>query len=220
MCGRPGTRATRAAGLVGYGVGGYFHAPFVAVRKGRAAGRRGHRSPDRRAELAADFPAAPAYDSLAELLAAGVDAVTITTPPQTRRALVLEAIAAGVPTIADKPFAPTRRGPAASWWPWPGTRGSLNVFDNRRWDADIGTLAAVLRGVPTRAWCRSGRFRRFRSEAPRERCRPPSTRVQHVADRSADDVLVFKPVSSNPPRPTSSTRPSLSHVKKAASGAG
>ncbi len=40
------------------------------------------------------------------MLSAGVDAVTITTPPQTREELVLEAIAAGVPVVADKPFAP------------------------------------------------------------------------------------------------------------------
>jgi predicted dehydrogenase len=60
-----------------------------------------------RAELAMDFPGVPAYDSLADLLAVGVDAVTITTPPQTRRELVLQAVAAGVPTIADKPFART-----------------------------------------------------------------------------------------------------------------
>ena len=41
------------------------------------------------------------------MLASGVDAVTITTPPETRRELVLEALAAGVHVMADKPFAPT-----------------------------------------------------------------------------------------------------------------
>ena len=77
---------------------------------GSRAGRGGHplagparragRRPPRRARL----------DSLADLLAAGVDAVTITTPPHTRRTLVLQAIAAGVPTIADKPLAPDAQG--------------------------------------------------------------------------------------------------------------
>ena len=43
-------------------------------------------------------------------LATGVDAVTITTPPNTRRDLVLEALAAGVHVIADKPFAPAAAG--------------------------------------------------------------------------------------------------------------
>jgi Oxidoreductase family, NAD-binding Rossmann fold len=87
-------------GLVGYGVGGrYFHAPFIAAAEGVELAGVVTRSPARRAELAADFPAVPAYDSLADLLAAGVDAVTISTPPWTRRELVLEAVAAGVPTI-------------------------------------------------------------------------------------------------------------------------
>ena len=134
-------------GLVGYGVGGrYFHAPFVAAAKDVQLAGVVTRSPDRRAELAADFPAVPAYDSLAELLAAGVDAVTITTPPQTRRALVLEAVAAGVPTIADKPFAPDAAGGRELVAAARDAGVPLNVFHNRRWDADIRTLAAVLRG--------------------------------------------------------------------------
>ena len=88
-------------GLVGYGVGGrYFHAPFIAAARDVDLAGVVTRSAERRAELAADHPGVPAYDSLADLLAARVDAVTITTPPQTRRALVLEALAAGVPTIA------------------------------------------------------------------------------------------------------------------------
>ena len=89
-------------GLVGYGMGGrYFHSPFIAAAQGVELAGVVTRSPDRRAELAADLPDVPAYDSLTDLLAASVDAVTITTPPQTRRELVLQAIAAGVPTIAD-----------------------------------------------------------------------------------------------------------------------
>lgn len=48
------------------------------------------------------------FSSLGELIDSGVDAVTITTPPQTRRelVLVLEAIGRGVHVVADKPFAP------------------------------------------------------------------------------------------------------------------
>jgi len=44
---------------------------------------------------------------------------TVTTPPQTRRELVLQALAAGVPTIADKPFAPART-PGGNWPRPPG----------------------------------------------------------------------------------------------------
>lgn len=133
-------------GLVGYGVGGrYFHAPFVAAASGVELAGVVARAPQRRAELAADFPGVPAYDSLADLLAAGVDAVTITTPPQTRRELVLQALAAGVPTIADKPFAPNADGGRELVAAAEDAGVALNVFHNRRWDADIRTLAAVLK---------------------------------------------------------------------------
>jgi predicted dehydrogenase len=132
---------------VGYGVGGrYFHAPFIVAAEGVELAGVVTRSPDRRAELAADLPDVPAYDSLADLLAAGADAVTITTPPHTRRALVLEAIAAGVPTIADKPFAPDAEGGRDLVAAAEKAGVPLNVFHNRRWDADIRTLAAVLEG--------------------------------------------------------------------------
>jgi predicted dehydrogenase len=134
-------------GLVGYGVGGrYFHAPFVAAAQDVELAGVVTRSRERRAELAADFPDVPAYDSLPELLAAGVDAVTITTPPQTRRDLVLQAIAAGVPTIADKPFAPNADGGRELVAAAKKAGVPVSVFHNRRWDADIRTLAAVLQG--------------------------------------------------------------------------
>ena len=134
-------------GLVGYGVGGrYFHAPFIAAARDVELAGVVTRSAERRAELAADFPGVPAYDSLADLLAAGVDAVTITTPPHTRRTLVLEALAAGVPTIADKPFAPDAEGGRELVAAAKDAGVPLNVFHNRRWDADIRTLAAVLAG--------------------------------------------------------------------------
>jgi predicted dehydrogenase len=134
-------------GLVGYGAGGrYFHAPFVTAAHDVELAGVVTRSPARRAELETDHPGVPAYDSLTDLLAAGVDAVTITTPPQTRRELVLEAIAAGVPTIADKPFAPTADDGRELVAAAQRAGVPLSVFHNRRWDADIRTLAGVLRG--------------------------------------------------------------------------
>ena len=100
-------------GVVGYGVGGrYFHTPFVEAAEGVELAGVVTRSPVRRAEVEQDWPGVPSSTSLGDLLASGVDAVTITTPPETRRELVLEALAAGVHVIADKPFAPTADGGA------------------------------------------------------------------------------------------------------------
>ena len=132
-------------GVVGYGVGGRcFHTPFVEAADGIELVGVVTRSAERRAQVAHDWPGVPVQDSLASLIGSGVEAVTITTPPATRRELVLEALAAGVHVIADKPFAPTadvgRELAAAA----ESSGLLLSVFHNRRWDADIRTLAAVI----------------------------------------------------------------------------
>ncbi len=147
-------------GLVGYGNGGrHFHAPYIVAAQGVELAGVVTRSPERRAQLARDYPGVPAFGTLDELLGAGVDAVDITTPPQTRRELVLEAIAGGVHVIADKPFAPDA-GAARDLAAAARAAGvALNVFHNRRWDADIRTLAAVIAsGELGKVWRVESRF--------------------------------------------------------------
>ena len=146
-------------GLVGYGVGGrFFHAPFVEAADGLELVGIVTRSVGRREQVEHDWPGMPTYDSLAALLDAGVDAVTITTPPRTRRELVLEAVAAGVHVVADKPFAPSADAATVLASAAEEVGVVLNVFHNRRWDADIRTLAALLAsgriGVPWRVHSR------------------------------------------------------------------
>jgi predicted dehydrogenase len=95
-------------GLVGYGVGGrYFHAPFFVAAEGCELVGVVARADQRVEEVKQDLPGVAVFGSLGELLDTGVDAVTISTPPQTRPELVLETIDQGVNVIADKPFAPT-----------------------------------------------------------------------------------------------------------------
>lgn len=132
-------------GLVGYGTGGqHFHAPFITAAEGLELAGIVARAPATIARAQADFPDVPIYASLTELLAAGVDMVTITTPPQTRRELVLEAIAAGVAVVADKPFAPdakTGRELAAA----AREKGVvLGAYHNRRFDSDMQTLHQLI----------------------------------------------------------------------------
>ncbi|WP_426225776.1 Gfo/Idh/MocA family oxidoreductase [Pseudarthrobacter sp. DSP2-3-2b1] len=132
-------------GLVGYGVGGrLFHAPFIAAAEGVQLAGVVARSESKRAQVAADYPGLPVFSTLGQMLGAGVDAVTITTPPQTRQDLVLEAIAAGVHVVADKPFAPNAAAARDLAEAAQHAGVLLNVYQNRRRDADILTLASVL----------------------------------------------------------------------------
>jgi len=132
-------------GVVGYGAGGrLFHTPFVEAATGVTLAGVVTRSATRAAEVRSDWPDVPVFGSLAELLGAGVDAVTITTPPETHHDLALEAIAGGAHTLVDKPFAPSvalarEMADAAE-----AAGVVLNGFHNRRWDADIRTFARVL----------------------------------------------------------------------------
>ena len=70
--------------------------------------------------------------------------MVITTPPASRRDLVLEAIGRGVAVVADKPFAPSAVAAAALASAADGAGVLLNVFHNRRDDTDIVTARAVI----------------------------------------------------------------------------
>ena len=112
--------------LVGFGVGGqFFHAPFIDAAQGVELAGVVTRSPERRSALAAEYPNVPAYPSLADLVSAqcggaGIDAVTITTPPETRRDPVLEALALDLDVVADMQTSSgatlRRAGPALPSW--------------------------------------------------------------------------------------------------------
>jgi predicted dehydrogenase len=133
-------------GLVGYGTGGqHFHAPFIAAAKGVDLAGVVARAPATIAKVEADCSGVPIYPSLSAMIdAGGIEAVTITTPPQTRRALVLEAIAAGLHVIADKPFAPSADAARELAAAAQAKRVVLGVYHNRRFDADIRTLRKVI----------------------------------------------------------------------------
>jgi predicted dehydrogenase len=147
-------------GLVGYGVGGrYFHAPFIQAAEGCELAGVVARAPQRVAEVHEDLPGVPVYASLGDLLDAGVDAVTISTPPQTRRELVLEAVGRGVNVIADKPFAPSAAAGQDLVEVAAAAGVLLSVFHNRRWDTDVTTLRGVLDdGLLGDVWRLDSRF--------------------------------------------------------------
>lgn len=106
---------TIRVGLVGYGVGGrYFHAPYLQASTECDLVAVVARSDAAVRAVAEDLPGVAVFPSLTALLGAGIDAVVVSTPPQTRRDLVLEALDRGVAVVADKPFAPTSADGACS----------------------------------------------------------------------------------------------------------
>ncbi|MQB46128.1 gfo/Idh/MocA family oxidoreductase [Rhizobium sp. ICMP 5592] len=133
-------------GLVGYGTGGrHFHAPFIAAARGVVLSGVVARAEATIARVRADLPDTPIYPSLTAMIeAGGIDAVTITTPPQTRRELVLQAIDAGLHVVADKPFAPSAEAGRELDLAVKRKGVVLGVFHNRRFDADVLTLQKVL----------------------------------------------------------------------------
>jgi predicted dehydrogenase len=124
--------------------GRYFHAPFIVAAAGVELAGVVARAPERVAEVAHDLPGVPVFGSLGALLDSSVDAVTISTPPHTRRELVLEAVGRGINVVADKPFAPTAEGAQELIAEAARAGVLLSVFQNRRWDTDVTTLRTVL----------------------------------------------------------------------------
>jgi predicted dehydrogenase len=134
-------------GLVGYGFGGrYFHAPLLgAAPKCHFLGVV-TTSPERRALVADEHPEAATFASLAELKAAGAEAVAISTPADTHTTLSDQALELGLAVVCDKPFALD----AAS------ARGTVELaeriglplapYQNRRWDSDFLTVRALVDG--------------------------------------------------------------------------
>ncbi|MEE3506341.1 MULTISPECIES: Gfo/Idh/MocA family protein [unclassified Pseudomonas] len=183
-------------GLVGYGKGGrYFHAPLIASLPGATFVGVVTRSPGRRRELTQDHPKVVAFDSLADLVSAGVDAVVISTPLASRKALILEAIELGVAVVSDKPFVSDATQACELVLAAEEKGVLLSVYQNRRWDSDFLTVRKLIdNGV-------LGEISRFESRV--ERYSPKSVGKvsgggmlrdlgSHLVDQA---LLLFGPVS-------------------------
>jgi predicted dehydrogenase len=132
-------------GLAGYGFGGrIFHAPLIAAAPGVELAGVVTRSSERRAELQRDHPGTPAFDSLADLAAAGAQAVAISTPADTHVPLALEAIELGLAVVSDKPFALDANQARTAIDAAERAGVTLSVYQNRRWDSDFLTVRRLL----------------------------------------------------------------------------
>ena len=183
-------------GLAGYGFGGRrFHAPLIASAAGAELAGVVTRSPERRAELQADHPGTPAFDTLAELAAAGAEAVAISTPADTHIPLLHEALDLGLAAVVDKPFALDAAAARGAVEASERAGLTLSVYQNRRWDSDFLTVRRLLETGAL------GEVMRFESAFERfDRSPPPASGGGILLDFGShlfDQALVlFGPVSS------------------------
>jgi predicted dehydrogenase len=149
-------------GLVGYGFGGrYFHAPLIASAPECEFLGVVTRSPERRALVATDHPGLDVFGSVAELAAAGVEAVAISTPADTHSALTDEAIDLGLSVVCDKPFSLDPAAARRTVERAATRRVVLSPYQNRRWDSDFLTVRRLVEDGSL------GEVRRFESRFER-----------------------------------------------------
>jgi predicted dehydrogenase len=150
-------------GLVGYGFGGrYFHAPLLASAAGCDFLGVVTNSDERRSAFTAEFPGRTTFDSLEQLVAAGAEAVTISTPAGTHIELTQQALRLGLAVVCDKPFALDAASARETVLLSEQLEVPLTVYQNRRWDSDFLTVRKALAdgvlGDPVRF---ESRFERF-----------------------------------------------------------
>jgi predicted dehydrogenase len=132
-------------GLVGYGFGGrYFHAPLISSAAECEFVGVVTTSAERRARVAAEHPGVDHFDNLEALAAAGVEAVSISTPAGTHSELTDAAIGLGLAVVCDKPFALTPAAARRSAGLAAARGVTLSPYQNRRWDSDFLTVRALV----------------------------------------------------------------------------
>ncbi|MFD5182064.1 Gfo/Idh/MocA family oxidoreductase [Streptomyces sp. NPDC058372] len=164
--GSAGASAPVRVALVGYGLAGsVFHAPLIAATEGLVLDTVVTSSPERRDAARAEFGEVRFADTADALWprADELDLVVVASPNKTHVALAEAALRAGLPVVVDKPLAGTA-AEARQLAALAKERGLLlSVFQNRRWDNDFRTLAALLEaGTLGDVWRFESRFERWR----------------------------------------------------------
>ncbi len=132
-------------GLVGYGFGGrVFHAPLLASAANVEFAGVLTTNPERREQVAKEHPGAATFSSLAEVAAAGVEAVAISTPAATHAEVAEEAIALGLAVVVDKPFTLESESAKSVVARARAAGVLLSVYQNRRYDSDFRTLRRLI----------------------------------------------------------------------------
>ncbi len=156
---------TWRVGLIGFGLAGSaFHAPTIAVTPGLVLTAIVTSEASRREHAQRTYPSARIVANTTELFnGSGVDVAVIATPNRTHIPLAIEALAAGLHVVVDKPFATSVVDAERAIEEARRRKKLLTVYQNRRWDGDFLTLRKLI------AADRLGRVARFESRFSRWR---------------------------------------------------
>lgn len=141
------SRADVRVALIGYGLGGAsFHAPLIASTPGMRLATIVTRNPERRAQAAREHPKANIVDSVQAIWdrARDHDVVVVTTSNDSHASLAMDALAAGLPVVVDKPFAVTASQARQVIAEARRRNLLLTVYHNRRWDSELLTVKRLL----------------------------------------------------------------------------
>jgi predicted dehydrogenase len=133
--------------LIGYGLGGAaFHAPLIACTPRMRLATIVTRDPERRSQAAREHPQANIVDSVQAVWdgAQDHDVVVVTTSNNSHVSLALEALAAGLPVVVDKPFAVHAAEARQVIDEARRQNLLLTVYHNRRWDSELLTVKRLL----------------------------------------------------------------------------
>jgi predicted dehydrogenase len=153
-------------GLIGFGLGGAaFHAPFIAATPGLVLAAIVTSDASRREQASRRYPAARVFARAAEMLASatGLDIAVIASPNRTHVPLAVDALAAALHVVVDKPLAASIPDAVRAIDAAREHKKLLTVYQNRRWDGDFLTLRQLV------AAGRLGRVIRFESRFSRWR---------------------------------------------------
>ena len=173
-------------GLIGFGLAGaVFHAPLIAATEGLRLAAIVTSDPKRSQQARRAYPDVLLLETPERLWeqSGNLDLVVIASPNRTHVPLALAALEAGLPSVVDKPLAPTAAEGRRLIEEAGRRRLLLTPFHNRRWDGDFLTLRRLSEGGAL------GRVLRFESRFERWRPQPKAGWRQSAEPGDAGGLL-------------------------------
>lgn len=122
-----------------------FHIPFITTTPGLKLHSIVQRTPKPGNSVVEDHPNVKHFSSVDDLFAdASIDAVVITTTPDSHFALTKDALEAGKHVLTEKPFVPTSAEAETLIAIAAKANRLICVYQNRRWDTDFLTVQHLI----------------------------------------------------------------------------